>query len=51
MAQRTGFTAGSELRKELNEAAERYEKLRVEAGLPALNETAAGQKANNLQVV
>jgi hypothetical protein len=39
------------IQQQLNEAAERYEKLRVEAGLPALNETSAGQKANSLQPV
>lgn len=39
------------IQQQLNEAAERYEKLRVEAGLPALSETSAGQKANSLQPV
>ena len=38
------------IQQQLNEAAERYEKLKVEAGLPALNETEGGQKVNSLQV-
>ena len=39
------------IQQQLNEAAERYETLRVETGLPALNETSAGHKANSLQLM